>query len=105
METRPGTAMATPPTGSSTGASRTRRKRPDADDGHVRYFLPKPGSTPDKPELGREMTNEGEALIEAFKSGQPFYALTVLKAATEVNGGGSPMIVKQVIVRQAVARS
>ena len=46
------------------------------------------------------MPNEGEALIEAFKSGQPFYALTVCKASTEVNGGGSP-----VIVRQAVARS
>ena len=102
METRPGTATATPPStaGSSTGTAGTRRKRPSTDDGHIRYFLPKPGSALDKPELGREMTNEGEALIEAFKNGQPFYALTVLKAATEVNGGGNP-----VIVRQAVARS
>ena len=68
-------------------------------DDDVRYFLPKPGSTPDKPELGRETANEGEALVEALKSSQPFYALTVWKAATEVNGGGHPVIVKQVLKR------
>jgi hypothetical protein len=99
MDTRSATPTAPTPAGSSTGVSRTRRKRPSADDHDVRYFLPKPGSTPDKPELGREMPTEGEALIEAFKSGQPFFALTVLKAATEVNGGGSPVIVKQPVDR------
>ena len=100
METRSATVTAPPSAVAGAGAAKTRRRRPATDDDHVRYFLPKPGSTPDKPELGREMPNEGEALIEAFKSGQPFYALTVCKAATEVNGGGSP-----VIVRQAVART
>ena len=45
------------------------------------------------------MANEGEALIEAFKSGQSFYTLTAWKAATEVNGGGSPVIVKQAVAR------
>ena len=99
MDARPGTTTAPPPAGPSAGAAKTRRKRPTTDDDHIRYFLPKPGSAPDKPELGREMTNEGEALIEAFRSGQPFYALTVLKAATEVNGGGCPMIVKQTVAR------
>ena len=97
METRPGT-VTTPP-GPAAGAEKARRRRLSIDDDHVRYFLPKPGSTPDKPELGREMPTEGEALIEAFKSGQPFYALTVCKAATEVNGGGSPVIVKQAVAR------
>jgi hypothetical protein len=99
MDAGPATPAAPTPAGSSTGVSSTRRKRPSADDHDVRYFLPKPGSSPDKPELGREMPTEGEALIEAFKSGQPFFALTVLKAATEVNGGGSPVIVKQAVVR------
>jgi hypothetical protein len=97
MEPRPGT-VTTPP-GPAAGAAKTRRRRLSTDDDHVRYFLPKPGSTPDKPELGREMPSEGEALIEAFRSGQPFYALTVCKAATEVNGGGSPVIVKQAVPR------
>ena len=81
--------------------SRRRHGNVDRDKGDLRRPpLTNRGSTPDKPELGRETSNESEALIEAFKSGQPFYALTVCKASTEVNGGGSP-----VIVRQAVPRS
>jgi hypothetical protein len=99
MDNRPATPAAPTPAGSSAGVARMRRKRPSADDHDVRYFLPKPGSSPDKPDLGREMPTEGEALIEAFKSSQPFFALTVLKAATEVNGHGSPVIVKQAVVR------
>ena len=98
METRPGTGTAQLPAGPGAEAAKPRRRRLSTDDENVRYFLPKPGSAPDRPELGREMPNEGEALIEAFRSGQPFYALTVLKAATEVNGG-SPVIVRQVVSR------
>ncbi len=90
-----GTAPASSP---SNGGAKARRRRLSSDDDHVRYFLPRPGSTPDKPELGREMPSEGEALIEAFRNGQPYYALTVLKAATEVNGG-SPRIVRQAVAR------
>ena len=99
MENRSATVTAPPSAVAGAGAAKTRRRRLTTDGDHIRYFLPKPGSTPDKPELGREMPNEGEALIEAFKSGQPFYALTVCKAATEVNGGGSPVIVKQAVAR------
>ncbi len=99
MENRPGTVTTQPPAGASAGAVKMRRRRVSTDDGQVRYFLPKPGSTPDKLELGREMPNESEALIEAFKSGQSFYALTVCKAAAEINGGGSPVIVKQAVAR------
>lgn len=100
MDTRSGTATL-PPAASNAGVARPRRRRLSADDDDVRYFLPKPGSAPDKPELGRETANEGEALIEALKSGQPFYALTAWKAATEVNGGGSPVIVKQPMKRSS----
>lgn len=99
MEVRPGITTTPPATGAGAGSAKPRRRRLSAEDDDVRYFLPKPGSTQEKPELGREMANESEALIEAFKSGQPFYALTVLKAATEVNGGGSPVIVKQAVAR------
>jgi len=98
METRPGIGT-TQPAGPVAGAAKTRRRRLSTDDDFIRYFLPKPGSAPDKPELGREMANEGEALIEAFQSGQPFFAVTICKAATEVNGGGSPVIVKQAVAR------
>jgi hypothetical protein len=103
METRPGTVTSAPSAGASAGAVKVRRKKRNTDDGNVRYFLPKSGSSPDKPELGREMTNESEALIEAFKSGQPFYALTVCKAAAEVNGGSSPVIVRQAVPASRVS--
>ena len=72
-----------------------RRRRRNGDDAGVRYFLPKPGSAPTTPELGQEVASEGEALIQAFQSGQTFYTLTAWKAVPEVNGGGSPVIVKQ----------
>jgi hypothetical protein len=77
----------------------TRRKRRNGVDVSVRYFLPKSGSSPGVPELGPEVASEGEALIQSFKSGQPFYTLAVWKAVPEVNGGGSPVIVKQAVTR------
>jgi len=77
----------------------SRRKKRGQENGALRFFLPKAGSSPGKPELGQEMASEGEALIEAFKSGQPFYTLTAWKAVPEVNGGSSPVIVKQALAR------
>lgn len=77
----------------------SRRKRRASVEGNLRYFLPKPGSSSAKPELGQEMAGEGEALIEAFKNGQHFYTLTAWKAVPEVNGKNSPVIVKQAIAR------
>ena len=77
----------------------TRRKRRNGVDVSVRYFLPKSGSSPGVPELGPEVASESEALIQSFKSGQPFYTLAVWKAVPEVNGGGSPVIVKQAVTR------
>ncbi len=80
----------------------TRRKRRNGDDAGVRYFLPKPGSTAATPELGQEVASEGEALIQAFRSGQTFYTLTAWKAVPEVNGKGSPVIVKQAVAPKQV---
>jgi len=75
-----------------------RRRRWEMTSENVRYFLPKPGSSSEKPELGQEMTNEGEALVEAFKSGQVFYTVVAWKAAPEINGN-EPKIVKQALSR------
>src|SRR4051794_36069491 len=77
----------------------TRRKRRNGIDVSGRYFLPKSGSSPGVPELGLEVASEGEALIQSFKSGQPFYTLALWKAVPEVNGGGSPVIVKQAVTK------
>jgi hypothetical protein len=84
--------------GRSEGA-RSRRKRRASEEGNLRYFLPKAGSSAAKPELGQELASEGEALIEAFKNGQHFYTLTAWRAVPEVNGSGSPVIVKQAVAR------
>ncbi len=75
-----------------------RRRRLEMTSENVRYFLPKSGSSTEKPELGQEMTNEGEALVQAFKSGQVFYTLVAWKAVPEINGN-EPRIVKQVFDR------
>ena len=76
-------------------APQPRRKRNGSDPNvHVRYFLPKDGASASKPELGRELPTEGDALISALKAGQPFFAVTTWTAIAEVNGG-HPVIVKQ----------
>lgn len=94
------TAGAEQPTATSaTGASRRRRR--NGNDANLRYFLVKPGSSPAKPELGQEMASEGEALIEAFRTGQPFYTVTAWKAVPEVNGG-NPVIVKQAVAQKTI---
>jgi hypothetical protein len=79
-------------------AGRPRRRR-SGTAATVRYFLLKPGSSPMKPELGQEVASEGEALIEAFRTGEPFYTLAAWKAIPEVNGG-NPVIVKQAVAQK-----
>ena len=95
----PRASSSTPPAALST---RPRRKQRNSGDAGVRYFLPKPGASAAIPELGQEVASEGEALIHAFRSGQAFYTLTVWKAVPEVNGGGSPVIVKQAVAPNQV---
>src|SRR5882757_9972475 len=99
METRAANVGSDLPAGKSEG-THARRKKRAREEGDLRYFLPKAGSSPARPELGQEMASEGEALIEAFKNGQPFYTVTTWKAVPEVNGGGSPVIVKQAVVQK-----
>jgi hypothetical protein len=99
METKTLDSSAAPTTASVGGANARRRHR-DGSDPNLRYFLPKSGSSPAKPELGQEMANEGEALIEALKSGQTFFTVAVWKSVPEVNGGGNPVIVKQAVVQK-----
>jgi hypothetical protein len=74
---------------------RRRRRAGHEDDQQARYFLAKEGSSPEKPELGAEAANEGEALIKAFqtKSGL-LYSVVVYKADAEIQGG-SPTLVKR----------
>lgn len=99
MESKGTTEAVQAPTAARTDGANAPRRRRNGNDANLRYFLIKPGSTPAKPELGQEMASEGEALIEAFRSGQPFYTVTAWKAVPEVNGG-NPVIVKQAVAQK-----
>jgi hypothetical protein len=73
---------------------RARRPRQQTEE-IVRYFLAKEGSSSEKPELGVEVANEGEALIKAFQSKNGvIYTLLAYKAEAEIQGG-SPTLVKR----------
>jgi hypothetical protein len=98
METNAQTIIGPARTDGTEGESTRRRKR-GQDNSNVRFFLPKTGSSSTKPELGQEMTSESAALIEALKSGQPFYSVTTWKAVAEVNGETNPIIVKEPLVK------
>jgi hypothetical protein len=92
MEIR--TASATGDQETQAGQTRRRKRNGSEPNVHVRYFLPRDGSSSAKPELGKELANEREALFEAFKSGRPFFSLTVWEAIPDEYGDSS-LIVKQ----------
>jgi hypothetical protein len=99
MEGKGTTETGERPAGARSEGPAAPRRRRNWHDVNLRYFLIKPGSSSARPELGQEVASEGEALIEAFKSGQPFYTVTAWKAVPEVNGG-NPVIVKQAIAQK-----
>ena len=98
MEIKAYNALSESTIGPVAGTTRRKKREPQNDD--VRFFLPKAGSSPSQPELGQEMKNESHALIEALKSGQPFYIVTAWKAVAEANGGVSPIILKEAMARK-----
>ncbi|MGC2741854.1 MAG: hypothetical protein WA672_01610 [Candidatus Angelobacter sp.] len=75
-----------------------RGRRWEMSPADVRYFLPKTGTSSDRPELGREMTSEGEALVEAFRTGQIMFTVVAWKAVPDLEGD-APKIVKQAMKR------
>lgn len=83
-----------PIAGSAAEPKRGRRSRQQTEE-VVRYFLPKEGSSAEKPELGVELPSEAEAVIQAFRSTSSiFYTLLVYQAEAETQGG-SPTLVKR----------
>jgi hypothetical protein len=87
-----------PETAAGTSDRNGRRRRWEMTGENIRYFLPKPGGSSERPELGQEMPSEGEALVQAFKSGQVFYTVVAWKAVPEISGN-EPKIVKQALTR------
>lgn len=58
--------------GSGLRVSRRANRAAGAKAWRVRYFLPKTGSSSERPELGEEAASEAEAMIEAFRTRRSF---------------------------------
>ena len=80
-------------------AKARRRRRAAAAVEHVRYFLPKSGSSSERPELGQEAAGEAEVLVEAFRSTQVFYTLVAWSAIPETSGNEAK-ITKRPLARE-----
>lgn len=75
MDTTKTTTIAPPALGAGQSGTQKngrgeRKKRWDMTPADVRFFLPKSGTTAEKPELGRELQSEGEALVEPTSRGK-----------------------------------
>ncbi len=91
-------AETTPQNAAGKNGRAERRRRWEMTPANVRYFLPKSGTTMERPELGREMPSEGDALVEAFRTGQVMFTLVAWKAVPEMDDD-APRIVKQAMNR------
>ena len=85
--------------GAETTAARTRRSRTSSDeatDGNARYFLAKANSNDGTPALDREVTSQGEALVEALRLGVTFYIVQEFRAVPDFSGK-KPLLNKEAV--------
>jgi hypothetical protein len=79
-----------------------RRTRPAAEEEIVagaRFFLPKSGTNGHAPELGRELPNEGEARVEALKSGVTYYSVQEWRPVADF-AGRNPELKREAVPRK-----
>ncbi len=63
-----------------------RRSRQNAQE-NVRFFVGKPCRNQEAPQLEREVANEAEALVAAFKTDGSLFLLREYKATQKIEGG------------------
>jgi hypothetical protein len=79
--------------------TRTRRSRTSSDEesnGNARYFLASADGTNGTPVLDRELTSEGEALVEALRLGVTFYAVQEFRVVPDFTGR-KPLLNKEAV--------
>ena len=79
--------------------TRTRRSRTSSDEesnGKARYFLARADGTDGTPALDREVTSEGEALVEALRLGVTFYAVQEYRVVPDFTGR-KPLLNKEAV--------
>ena len=97
-DTIPSVKMTKAESGTET-TTRTRRSRTSSDEesnGNARYFLAKTNITDGLPALDREMTSEGEALVEALRLGVTFYAVQEFRVVPDFTGR-KPLLNKEAV--------
>jgi len=85
--------------GTETKVARTRRSRTSSDDetnGNARYFLAKANCTDGTPVLDREVTSEGEALVEALRLGVTYYEVQEFRVVPDF-AGRKPQLNKEAV--------
>ena len=84
--------------------ARARRSRVSTDEdniGCVRYFLARANRNDSTPELDREVANEGEALVEALRSGVTYYAIQEFRVIPDFTGK-RPQLQKEAVVGRSI---
>jgi hypothetical protein len=64
-----------------------------------RFFLAGPDRTGKNPGLGQEIFTEGEAMVEAFKSGVTYFALTEWRPKVDFSGK-TPQVRKEAVAHK-----
>ena len=85
--------------GTETTVTRTRRSRTNSDEEaneNARYFLAKANGTDGTPALDREVTSEGEALVEALRLGVTYYEVQEFRVVPDF-AGRKPQLNKEAV--------
>lgn len=77
---------------------RSRAAPAEESSADTRYFLPKGDSTGEKLELGREVSSEGEARVEALKLGVTYYSVQEWRPVTDL-AGKNPQLKREAVTR------
>ena len=98
-ETVPATRTTKTESGTGTTVARTRRPRATSEEessGNARYFLAKANATDGIPALDREVTSEGEALVEALRLGVTYYEVQEFRVVPDF-AGRKPQLNKEAV--------
>ena len=85
--------------GGTETTTRTRRSRTSSDEesnGNARYFLARADGTDGTPVFDRQVTSEGEALVEALRLGVTFYAVQEYRVVPDFTGR-KPLLNKEAV--------
>jgi hypothetical protein len=83
---------------SPTGTRRRRGRKETAEAPAIeRFFLAEMNGNSAIPALGREMSNEAEAIVEAFRAGVNFFAISEFRTRAETSSSRYPVIKKEAL--------